>query len=98
MAVIQALSSLKRPVRARVHTDSQYVQKGISEWIHNWKRRGWKTAGGHAVKNVDLWQELDRLAAPHEIDWIWVKGHAGHVENERADQLARRGMAGFQRG
>lgn len=97
-AVIQALASLKRPVRVRVHTDSQYVQKGISEWIHNWKRRGWKTADGHPVKNVDLWQELDRLAAPHEIDWIWVKGHAGHAGNERADELARRGMAEFQRG
>jgi ribonuclease HI len=75
-----------------VHTDSQYVQKGISEWIHGWKRRGWKTAGKQPVKNEDLWRELDRLAAQHKIEWIWVKGHAGHVENERADVLARRGV------
>lgn len=93
-AVIRALATLKRPVRARVHTDSQYVQKGISEWIHGWKRRGWTTADRQPVKNVDLWQELDRLAGQHRIDWIWVRGHAGHAENERADDLARRGMAG----
>ncbi len=92
MAVIEALRALKGPVSARVHTDSQYVQKGISEWIHGWKRRGWKTAGKQPVKNEDLWRELDRLAAQHKIEWIWVKGHAGHVENERADVLARRGV------
>ena len=92
MAVIEALRALKGPVQARVHTDSQYVQKGISEWIHGWKRRGWKTAGKQPVKNEDLWRELDRLAAQHKIEWIWVKGHAGHVENERADVLARRGV------
>ncbi len=92
MAVIEALRALKGPVQARVHTDSQYVQKGISEWIHGWKRRGWKTAGKQPVKNEDLWRELDRLAAQHRIEWIWVKGHAGHVENERADVLARRGV------
>ena len=92
MAVIEALRHLKRPVRARVHTDSQYVQKGITEWIHGWKRRGWKTANKDPVKNEDLWRELDRLAAQHTIEWIWVKGHAGHVENERADVLARRGV------
>ena len=92
MAVIEALRALKKPVQARVHTDSQYVQKGISEWIHGWKRRGWKTAGKQAVKNEDLWRELDRLAAQHELEWIWVKGHAGHAENERADVLARRGV------
>ncbi len=97
-AVIRALEALKRPVKARVHTDSQYVQKGISEWIHAWKRRGWKTADRQPVKNVDLWQELDRLAGQHEIEWQWVKGHAGHPENERADELARRGMAGFLKG
>jgi len=91
-AVIRALEVLKRPVSVRVHTDSQYVQKGISEWIHNWKRRGWKTADRQPVKNVDLWQELDALAAKHSIEWRWVKGHAGHVDNERADELARRGM------
>jgi ribonuclease HI len=92
MAVIEALRALKQPVTARVHTDSQYVQKGISEWIHGWKRRGWKTAAKEPVKNEDLWRELDRLAAQHSIEWIWVKGHAGHVENERADVLARRGV------
>ena len=92
MAVIEALRALKQPVTARVHTDSQYVQKGISEWIHGWKRRGWKTAAREPVKNEDLWRELDRLAAQHRIEWIWVKGHAGHVENERADVLARRGV------
>ncbi len=92
MAVIEALRALKKPVAAKVHTDSQYVQKGISEWIHGWKRRGWKTAAKEPVKNEDLWRELDRLAAQHEIEWIWVKGHAGHLENERADALARRGV------
>ena len=91
-AVIQALAQLRRPVEARVHTDSQYVQKGISEWIHGWKRRGWKTADNKPVKNDDLWRELDKLAAQHKIEWVWVRGHAGHVENERADALARRGV------
>lgn len=91
-AVIRALEALKRPVRARVHTDSQYVQKGISVWIHAWKKRGWRTADKQPVKNVDLWRELDTLAARHDIEWLWVKGHAGHVENERADALARRGI------
>ena len=91
-AVIEALRALKRPVKARVHTDSQYVQKGISEWIHGWKRRGWKTAGKQPVKNVDLWQALDSEAARHVVEWHWVRGHAGHVENERADVLARRGV------
>ena len=92
-AVIRALEALKRPVAARVHTDSQYVQKGISEWIHGWKRRGWKTAGNQPVKNEDLWRELDRLASLHKIEWIWVRGHVGHPENERCDELARRGVA-----
>jgi ribonuclease HI len=92
MAVIEALRALKGPVAARVPTDAQYVQKGISEWIHGWKRRGWKTAGKQPVKNEDLWREMDRLAAQHKIEWIWVKGHAGHPENERADELARRGV------
>jgi len=91
-AVIRALEALRRPVCARVHTDSQYVQKGISEWIHAWKKRGWRTAGREPVKNADLWRELDRLAEPHRIEWLWVRGHAGHAENERADALARRGM------
>ncbi|MDP3871175.1 MAG: ribonuclease HI [Methyloversatilis sp.] len=89
MAVIEALNALKKPVRAVVYTDSQYVQKGISEWIHGWKRKGWKTAGGDPVKNVDLWQALDAAARVHEVEWKWVKGHAGHPENERADRLAR---------
>ena len=92
MAVIKALEALSRPCKARVHTDSQYVQKGISEWIHSWKRRGWRTADNKPVKNVDLWQELDRLAVQHQLEWIWVKGHAGHDENERADQFANRGV------
>jgi ribonuclease HI len=91
-AVIQALAALKRPVQARIHTDSQYVQKGISSWIHGWKRNGWKTADKKPVKNADLWQELDRLTASHRIEWLWVKGHAGHPENERADALANRGI------
>lgn len=93
MAVIQALDHLKRPVKARVHTDSQYVQKGISEWIHGWKARGWKTAAKTPVKNADLWQELERAAQRHDVQWIWVRGHAGNVGNERADALARRGAA-----
>jgi ribonuclease HI len=89
MAVIEALNALKKPVRAIVHTDSQYVQKGISEWIHGWKRKGWKTASGSPVKNVDLWQALDSAARVHQVEWKWVKGHAGHPENERVDRLAR---------
>lgn len=92
MAVIEALRALTRPVTARVHTDSQYVQKGISEWIHGWKKRGWLTADRKPVKNADLWQQLDAEAARHQIEWHWVKGHAGHVDNERADALARRGV------
>ena len=93
MAVIQALELLKRPVRVRVHTDSQYVQKGISEWIHGWKKNGWKTASKKPVKNAELWRRLDELANKHEMQWLWVKGHAGHAENERADELARRGAS-----
>ncbi|MFN3397497.1 MAG: ribonuclease HI, partial [Sulfurimicrobium sp.] len=77
LAVIKALEALSRPCQARVHTDSQYVQKGISEWIHNWKRRGWRTADKKPVKNMDLWQQLDALAAQHQVEWVWVKGHAG---------------------
>lgn len=92
-AVIRALEALKRPVSVRVWTDSQYVQKGISEWIHGWKKRGWKNAAKEPVKNADLWRTLDALAAQHTVDWRWVKGHAGHPENERADELARRGVA-----
>jgi ribonuclease HI len=92
LAVIEALQSLKRSVKARVYTDSQYVQKGISEWIHSWKRRGWKTADKQPVKNEDLWRRLDALAAEHSLEWHWVRGHNGHVENERADALARQGL------
>ena len=91
-AVIRALEALKRPSRVRLFTDSQYVQKGICEWIHSWKRRGWRTADKKAVKNVDLWQRLDELSKNHKIEWFWVKGHAGHPENERADGLANRGI------
>jgi len=92
MAVIRGLAALKRPVSVRVYTDSQYVQKGISEWIHGWKKRGWKTADKQPVKNEDLWRRLDELATLHAIEWLWVKGHAGHPENERADALARKGV------
>jgi ribonuclease HI len=92
MAVIRALEALKRPCHVRVHTDSVYVQKGISEWMANWKRIGWRTCAKQAVKNADLWRELDEVAAKHQIKWLWVKGHAGHVENERADGLANRGV------
>lgn len=91
-AVIRALGALKRPVVARVHTDSRYVIDGIENWIHGWKRNGWRTADKRPVKNVELWQELDHLRARHELQWIWVKGHAGHPENERADALANRGI------
>jgi len=91
-AVIRGLEALTRPSRVRVYTDSQYVQKGISEWIHSWKRRGWRTADKKDVKNVDLWKELDQAAARHSVEWHWVKGHAGHPENERADELANRGI------
>lgn len=92
-AVIRALESLSRPCVVRLHTDSQYVQKGISEWITGWKRRGWRTADNKPVKNMDLWQELDKLAATHRVEWLWVKGHAGHDGNERADGLANQGAA-----
>jgi ribonuclease HI len=91
-AVIRALEALQRPARVRLYTDSQYVQKGITEWISQWKRRGWKTAGRTPVKNVDLWERLDALAAAHRVEWHWVKGHAGHDGNERADALANRGI------
>ena len=91
-AVIRSLEALKRPSTINVHTDSQYVQKGISEWIHNWKRNGWRTSDKKPVKNADLWQILDGLAKQHQIKWIWVKGHAGHPGNERADALANRGI------
>lgn len=91
-AVIRALESLKRTVPVRIHTDSQYVHKGITEWIAGWKRKGWRTADKKPVKNVDLWQRLDDLAGLHSIEWRWVRGHSGHEFNERADQLANRGV------
>jgi ribonuclease HI len=91
-AVIRALESVRRASRVVGLTDSQYVQKGISEWLRSWKARGWKTADRKPVKNEDLWRELDSLVARHEIEWRWVRGHAGHPENERADALANRGV------
>lgn len=91
-AVIEALASLKRRCRVVLHTDSQYVQLGISQWINNWQRRGWKTADNKPVKNADLWRRLVELAAQHHIEWRWVKGHAGVAGNERADALANRGV------
>jgi ribonuclease HI len=94
MAVIRALEALKRRSRVRLYTDSLYVKKGISSWIHDWKRRGWRTADKKPVKNVDLWQRLDELARQHEVEWHWVRGHAGHPENERADALANKGIPG----
>ena len=90
--MIRALEALKRPSHVRLYTDSLYVQKGISTWIHAWKRRHWRTADKKDVKNVDLWKELDQIAAKHEVEWHWVRGHAGHPENERADALANKGI------
>lgn len=92
VAVIRALESLTLRCRVQLYTDSQYVQKGITQWIHNWKRRGWRTADKKPVKNIDLWQQLDALASNHDVSWHWVKGHAGHDGNERADALANRGV------
>ncbi|MCU7926146.1 MAG: ribonuclease HI [Candidatus Thiodiazotropha sp. (ex Dulcina madagascariensis)] len=92
MAVIRALQSLKKKSRVRVTTDSQYVKNGITQWIHNWKRNGWKTAAKKPVKNADLWQALDTEVLKHQVEWQWVKGHAGHSENELADALANRGI------
>ena len=92
-AVIEALSAVKRPVPIVLHLDSSYVKNGITGWVHNWKRRGWRTGEGKPVKNVELWQALDKLAASHTIDWRWVKGHAGDPGNERADELANLGAA-----
>jgi ribonuclease HI len=92
LAVISGLEALKKASKVRIVLDSQYVQKGMNEWIHGWKARGWKTAAKQPVKNVDLWQRLDAAVARHEVQWQWVKGHAGHEGNERADQLANRGI------
>ena len=93
MAAISALEALKRPSIVELHTDSQYVKNGIESWIHGWKRNGWKTADKKPVKNAELWQRLDTARARHVIEWKWVKGHAGNVENERADELARAEIA-----
>ena len=92
MGAISALEALTRPCKVRLHTDSKYVLQGMTEWIVNWKKRGWKTADKKPVKNDDLWRKLDAAVARHEIEWIWVKGHAGHEGNERADALANRGV------
>jgi ribonuclease HI len=91
-AAIEGLNALKRACTVDLFTDSQYVRQGITQWMHNWKRRGWKTADNKPVKNAELWRQLDELAAGHQIDWRWVKGHAGDPGNERADQLANRGV------
>lgn len=92
LAAIRALQALKRPCRVSLTTDSQYVRQGITEWIVNWKKRGWKTAAKRPVKNDDLWRELDAACEPHEIEWHWVRGHTGHPENEMADALANRAI------
>lgn len=97
MAAIMALETLKRPCPVEMHVDSQYVKDGITKWIHGWKRNGWKTADKKPVKNAELWQRLEAALGRHEITWKWVKGHAGHDDNERADELAREGMAPYKR-
>ena len=97
MGAIAALEALKRPCVVEMHVDSNYVKDGITKWIHGWKKNGWKTADKKPVKNAELWQRLDAALSEHQISWHWVKGHAGHDENERADELAREGMAPFRR-
>jgi ribonuclease HI len=89
MAAIRAIEAVRRPSEIRLHTDSEYLRQGITSWIHSWKARGWKTADKKPVKNVDLWQRLERAIETHDVHWHWVKGHSGHKENERADELAR---------
>ncbi len=98
MAAIQALEALKRPCRVTLTTDSRYLQQGVTEWLANWKRRGWKTAGRQPVKNVDLWKRLDEAMSRHDIEWHWVRGHTGHPENERADRLANRAIEALREG
>lgn len=98
MAAIQALEALERPAAIVVVTDSAYVKNGVTTWIHGWKRNGWRTADGKPVKNAELWQRLDAARGRHKVDWRWIKGHAGHAENERADALARGGMAPYKPG
>ncbi len=97
LAAINALEALTRPSTITIVTDSAYVKNGITSWLHGWKKNGWKTAAKKPVKNADLWQRLDEAQARHEVTWKWIKGHAGHAENERADALARAGMAPFRR-
>jgi len=97
MAAIAALEHLKRGVKVRLHTDSTYLRDGITKWIHGWRANGWRTAGKKAVKNQDLWQRLVAALERHDVEWHWVRGHSGHTENDRADALARAGMAPFQR-
>jgi ribonuclease HI len=97
LAVIEGLRALKKRSTVEIYTDSQYVQKGVTEWLENWKKRGWKTADKKPVKNDDLWRELDVLLPLHELSWHWVKGHAGHPENERADDLANKGVESVMR-
>jgi ribonuclease HI len=94
MAAISALEALSRPVTVNIHTDSTYVRDGITKWIHGWKKRDWRTADKKPVKNVDLWQRLEAAVGEHKVEWHWVKGHAGHPENERADELAREAVPG----
>jgi ribonuclease HI len=98
MAAISALEALKKPSEVELHTDSIYLRDGITKWIHGWRRNGWKTADKKPVKNAELWQRLLEAQARHTVDWRWVKGHSEHVENDRADELAREGMAPFKRG
>jgi len=93
-AAVEALKALNRPCRITIYSDSKYVVQGMNEWIHNWKKKGWKTAGKKPVSNLTRWQALDKLAAKHDVTWQWVKGHAGHEGNERADELARQGIPG----
>ncbi|WP_422006344.1 ribonuclease HI [Pyruvatibacter mobilis] len=96
MAAIMALEAMKRPVEVHLHTDSTYVRDGITKWIHGWKKNGWKTAAKKPVKNADLWQRLEEAAGRHKVEWHWVKGHAGHPQNERADELARGGLEAYR--
>jgi len=98
MAAIRALEALKKPCHVKLSTDSRYVMDGLTKWLAGWQRKGWKTAAGQPVKNVDLWRELIAAAAPHRIDWTWVKGHAGHPDNERADKLASDAAVAARRG
>lgn len=98
MAAIEALNALKQPCSVTLHTDSQYVKGGITGWIHGWKKNGWRTSAKKPVKNAELWKALDEAVTRHDVEWRWVKGHAGHAENERADELARMGMAPYRPG